>query len=338
MKALQLTAAGSPLRAVDLPVPQPGAGDLVVKVAAAGICRSDTHYRSGDPKLPPLPRVLGHEVAGWVEACGPDTSLRAGDPVALHYQVGCGRCGACRSGADRFCPTGEMIGNHRDGGFAEMILIPERNALPIPDGITMSHAAVMMCSSVTALHAIRRARLEPGERIAVFGVGGLGMSALQIAQALGAADVFAVDIDPGRLELAASMGAFAVNAASLDPVAALQSHGGVDVAVEFVGSATTTQQAVRSLRAGGRAAVAGLTSEATGISTYEDLMAREAELIGVMDHTIAEAREVLEFAQRGELSLEAVVTDTVDLDATAVNARLDTLEAFGAGVRSVITP
>jgi threonine dehydrogenase-like Zn-dependent dehydrogenase len=155
---------------------------------------------------------------------------------------------------------------------------------------------------------------------------------------LGAAEVFAVDIDPGRLELAKAFGATPLNAGALDPAHELQATGGVDVAIELVGSADTTHQAVRSLRAGGRAAVAGLTGQVTTISVYHDLMAREAELIGVMDHTIEEAREVLAMAERGALNLDSIVTETLVLDAAAVNARLDELERFGTGVRSVITP
>lgn len=338
MRALQLVACGAPLIAVDLGVPETRPGEVLVRVGAAGVCRSDMHYRAGDPKLPPLPRVLGHEVAGWIEAVGAGVELAIGAAVAIHYQIGCGQCPACTVGDDRFCASGQMIGNQRDGGYAEFILIPERNAVAIPDGVDPAHAAVMMCSSVTSLHALRKARLAPGERVAVYGAGGLGMSAIQLAWALGAAEVFAVDIDAARLELATTLGATPIDAGSEDPAASIRALGGVDVAIELIGYAATTLQAVRSLRSGGRAAIAGLTSEITELSVYDDLMAREGELIGVMDHTLEEAREVLAFAHEGLLNLEQVVTDAVPLDAAAVNGRLDALERFGSGVRTVIIP
>ena len=338
MRALQLVAARSPLVAVELPDPVPGPGEVVVRVEAAGICRSDVHYRAGDPKLPPLPRVLGHEVAGTVARTGPGVAIEAGTRVALHYQVGCGACGHCVAGADRFCPDGEMIGNQRDGGYAEQIVVPERNAVPVPDGIAAPHAAVMMCSSVTALHALHQARLSAGERVAVIGVGGLGMSAIQLAQVLEASVVFAVDVDEGRLALAASMGAAPVNARAEDPAEVLNRAGGVDVAVELYGSATTSLQALRSLRPRGRLAIAGLTSDLLEFGIYDDLMAREAEVIGVMDHTLDEVQRVLDLAADGRLRLDRIVTDAVPLEADVVNGRLDELERFGGGVRTVIEP
>lgn len=338
MKAIQLVGANLPLVPAELPDPQPGFGDVVVRVAAAGVCRSDVHYRAGDPRLPPVPRVLGHEVAGWIERVGEGVGLESGTAVALHYQVGCGLCDACARGDDRFCPNGAMIGNQRDGGYAEFIVVPERNAVPVPDGIDLVHAAVMMCSTVTSLHALHQARFEAGERVAVFGAGGLGMSGVQLARALGASAVYAIDIDEARLEVARSFGAEPIDARSVDPVVHLQAHGGVDVALELIGLAATTRQALRSLRFRGRAAIAGLTGETTRVGTYEDLMAREAELIGVMDHTIDEVREVLDLAARGRLELDSVVTETIPLEAEGVNRALDTLEGFGPGIRTVIVP
>jgi propanol-preferring alcohol dehydrogenase len=230
-----------------------------------------------------------------------------------------------------------MIGNQRDGGYAERIVIPERNLVAVPDEVALTHAAVMMCSSVTALHALRRARLVPGERVAVFGAGGLGMSAIQLAVVLGADEVLAVDIDEGRLEAAAELGAIPIDAGAKDPVGAIRESGGVDVAVELVGSSLTTEQALGSLRPLGRAAVAGLTDQTTPVPVYDRLMSQEAELIGVMDHTMDEAQEVVAYAAAGALDVSALVTATVPLDAAVVDARFDHLEKFGAGIRTVIT-
>src|SRR6185436_3432854 len=128
----------------------------------------------------------------------------------VHYLVTCGECAFCRAGTEQFCPRGEMIGKHRDGGYAEFIAVPERSVFRLPDEIPFEQGAIMMCSSVTSLHGLRKARLQPGETVAVFGVGGLGISAVQLARALGAREVFAVDIQPRKLELARQLGAVPV--------------------------------------------------------------------------------------------------------------------------------
>src|SRR4029078_7981442 len=118
----------------------------------------------------------------------------------------------CQAGREQFCPTGQMIGKHRDGGYAEMIAVPERNVFRLPDEIPFDEGAILMCSSATSLHALNKARLRRGETIAVFGIGGLGISALQLARQFGAAEVFAVDINPRKLELAERLNAIPVNA------------------------------------------------------------------------------------------------------------------------------
>ncbi|NQV07153.1 alcohol dehydrogenase catalytic domain-containing protein, partial [bacterium] len=184
MRALQITGLGEALEEVDLPDLAPGPGQLLVDVKAAGICRSDVHYRSGSRPIPGLPLVPGHEVAGVVSALGDGvTGVDVGDRVALHYLSRCGRCRACIRGAEQFCVAGEMLGFNRQGGYAEAIVVDAENAVPVPDGVSLEWAAVMMCSTSTVFHALRRGRLAPGESVAVVGVGGLGASAIQVAKA-----------------------------------------------------------------------------------------------------------------------------------------------------------
>jgi propanol-preferring alcohol dehydrogenase len=340
MRALRLTAQGAPLEAVDLPDPDPAAGEAVVRVHAAGICSSDAHYRAGSPKLPPLPRTLGHEIAGVVEAVGPRAAgaLPVGSRVAVHYQVSCGRCRRCRAGAEQFCLEGAMIGNHRDGGYAERVLVPVRNLVSVPDEVALPHAAVAMCSSATAYHALVRARLAPGQKVAVFGLGGLGMSAVQLARAFGATEVFGVDVDPAKVALAGQLGAVGVLGTDDPAGAVVEATGGVDVAVELVGKPETVRSAIDSLGPGGRVAVVGLAAEPTLIHSYTDLIGREAEVVGVMDHLAAELPIVLRLVVEGTLDLDAVVADTVPLVAGPVNAVLDRLDAGAAAVRTVIVP
>ena len=204
MKAVQLVTIGQPLEARDVAIPDIGVKEILVRVKAAGICRSDVHYRSGLGTVGSLPHTLGHEVSGVIETVGSNVKgLQTGQRVSLHYLVTCGECSMCRMGREQFCPRGKMIGKDVAGGYAEFISIPARNAVPLPDEVSFDHGAVLMCSTATVFHALRKARLAPGESVAIVGVGGLGLSALQLALAFGATSVFAVDIDEAKLETAA---------------------------------------------------------------------------------------------------------------------------------------
>ncbi len=342
MKAVRLVKPGQSLELQEVPIPIPGAGDVLVRVKAAGICHSDAHYRAGISSVEPLPKTLGHEVAGVVEQIGGEVKdVKPGDRVCLHYLATCGDCDWCRAGNEQFCRTAQMIGKHRDGGYAEFILIPARSVFTLPDEISFAQGAIMMCSSATSLHALRKARLQPGESVAVFGVGGLGISALQLARALGAGPVFAVDINPRKLELAASLGAVPVNAAETNPVAAIQeltAGKGADVSLELIGLPATMQQSVRALAIKGRAALVGITEKSFPVTPYHEVINKEAEIIGVSDHLASELPELLDFACRRKLDLANAVTHTVPLDATAINDTLNRLEQFSDDVRTVIVP
>jgi propanol-preferring alcohol dehydrogenase len=340
-RAVRLTAPGQALEDASLEVPEPDAGEVLVRVKAAGICHSDAHYRSGVGSTR-HPLTLGHEVAGVVAAAGSGVdSPRAGERVCLHYLISCGSCQECRAGREQFCASGEMIGKDRDGGFAEFIRVPARNAHPLPDAIPFEHGAILMCSSATALHALRRARVGPGDAVAVFGIGGLGVSAVQLARALGAAAVYAVDINAAKLALAASLGATPVNAGAADPVRAIRDATGgrgVDAALELIGSARTMEQAVEVLAPQGRAALAGLTQERMSVAPYRDILNREAEILGVSDHLAAEIAELMQFVSRGELDLAQAITRVVPLTAAAINGVLDGLESLRDDVRCVVRP
>jgi D-arabinose 1-dehydrogenase-like Zn-dependent alcohol dehydrogenase len=342
MKAVRLTKTGSPLELQEVATPSPGRRDVLVRVKAAGICHSDAHYRAGVSAVEPLPMTLGHEVAGVVEAVGQDvTDVKPGDRVCLHYLATCGECDWCRGGNEQFCRSAEMIGKHRDGGYAEFIRMPARSVFRLPDEIPFTQGAIMMCSSATSLHALRKARLQPGESVAVFGVGGLGVSAIQLAKALGAGEVFAVDINHRKLELAATLGAVPVNAAKANPVATIQrltAGKGADVSLELIGLPATMQQAVRALAIKGRAALVGITDQSFPLAPYHELINKEAEVIGVSDHLAAELPELLRYACQHQLNLASVVTRTVPLEAEAINDVLNGLEKFSDDVRTVITP
>lgn len=342
MRAVQMTAVGQPLELRDAIAREPAAGEVRVRIRAAGICHSDAHYRAGLSAMGPLPLTLGHEIAGVVERVGGGVGAGAvGDRVCLHYLLTCGTCANCIAGRESFCVCGAMLGHHVDGGFAESITVPARNAVLLPDAIPFEHGAVMMCSSATALHALRRGRLRPGENVAVFGCGGLGVSAVQLARALGAREVFAVDLAPDKLALARTLGAVPVDARDGDPVAAIRAAtggAGADVTLDFVGQPATMQAAVRVLAPQGRAVLVGLTRAKLELDPYREILGPEAELIGSNDHTLGELHELIAFVERGQLDLSHAVTATVPLDAAAINRVLDALEQGRAGVRTAVVP
>ena len=342
MKAVRLIQPGRPLEAHDVPIPQPGAQDVLIRVKAAGICHSDAHYRAGKSRVHPLPLTLGHEVAGVVEKTGRAvTEFQPGDRVCVHYLATCGTCEWCVAGDEQFCGSAKMIGKLRDGGYAEFMLMPARSVFKLPDSIPFEHGAIMMCSSATSQHALCKARLQPGESVAIFGIGGLGISAIQLARARGAGVVFAVDINRRKLAIAAQYGAVPVNASLCDPVAEIRkitNDRGVDVALELIGLPLTMQQAVRSLAVHGRAALVGIMNQTFEVSPYHEIINKEAEIIGVSDHLASELPALLEAARSGALDLAHAITRTIPLDAAAINETLDRLERFHDDLRVVITP
>lgn len=342
MKAVRLIEPGKSLELQEVAMPEPDSGEVLVRVRAAGICHSDAHYRAGRSPAGPLPVTLGHEVAGEIEQVGPGVfGFEPGDRVCLHYLVTCGQCEYCRRGNEQFCLTGAMLGKHRDGGYAEYVCLPARGVFHLPESIPFEHGAILMCSSATALHALNKARLQPGETVAVFGLGGLGISAVQLAKALGAGEVFAVDLQPGKLALAESYGAIPVDGARGDPleeIRRLTSSRGVDVALELVGLPLTMQQCVASLAVMGRAALAGITDRSFEVYPYAQLINKEAEVIGVSDHLAAEIPQLFAWVEGSKLDLGKVVTRTVPLEAGLINRALDQLEEFGEAVRVVIRP
>ena len=342
MRAVRLVQVGKPLEEADVPIPEIASRDVLIRIAAAGICHSDAHYRAGISQIDSLPVTLGHEVAGRVEEVGSDvTHLSAGDRVCVHYLIHCGSCKFCVRGEEQFCRGGQMIGKHRDGGYAEFIKVPHRNAFILPDEIPFQAGAIMMCSSATALHALTKARFKAGESIAIFGFGGLGFSALQLARALDCGDVCVVEINPAKLASATRMGAIAIDAKATDPVEQIKEATGgrgVDVALELIGSAKTMSQAVLCLGPLGRAALVGLTAESMSIRPYAELINKEAETIGVSDHLAIELPALIEFVRSGRLRFPPETLRVVDLNAAQINAALDSLQDSIDYVRTVIVP
>jgi D-arabinose 1-dehydrogenase-like Zn-dependent alcohol dehydrogenase len=340
MRAVRLTQAGKPLQEAEVDRPEIGASDVLIRVAACGICHSDEHYRAGISRIDRLPVTLGHEIAGWIEEVGTDIKhVRPGDRVCVHYLAHCGTCEFCVRGMEQFCRTVQMIGKHRDGGYAEFINVPGRNAFVLPDEIPFEIGAIMMCSSATAFHALNKARLKPGESIAIFGFGGLGFSAVQLARAFDCDQIYVVEINPAKLASAKTLGAITIDANKGNPVEQITdaTNGkGVDVSVELIGSAKTMRQAVQCLGVLGRAALVGLTAESMAIYPYSELINKEIEIIGVSDHLAAELPTLIEFARSGKLRFPPDALRFVDRDAEQINASLDGFRNSIDHIRTVI--
>ena len=342
MKAIRFVGADQPLQMQEIPIPEIGRSGILVRVKAAGICHSDVHYRAGISPVKPVPLTLGHEVAGIVEKIGSHvTNVRVGDRVCLHYNIACGNCHHCQTGNDQFCEKVLMIGHYANGGYAEYIAVPARNAVHLPDEIPFEQGATLMCASATAFHSLRKSRVKPGETVAVFGAGGLGQSAIQLARAFGAITVYAIDINEEKLNLATHYGAIPINAqrvAVVEEIKKLTKGKGVDVAIEMIGLPQTMKQAVQSAGVMARVVIVGLSNKPLEINTYNDLIGRELELIGSNDHHLHELPLLIEMARKKILDTSRIVTRAVPLEANAVNATLDALEKFSGGVRTVIVP
>jgi propanol-preferring alcohol dehydrogenase len=339
MHAIRLVEPRQPLQLIQLPDPVPGDGEIVVDVQRAGICHTDAHYRAGTATMN-LPITLGHEIAGVVSAVGENvTDIREGQRVALHYLTSCGECERCTRFGEQFCPTGGMLGKDRDGGYAQRIVVPAYNAIPIPDEVKSDVAAIMMCSTATAYHALRLGNIQKGDSVAVLGFGGLGVSAAQLARALGASEVFAVDVVPEKLELAAKFGATPLDARETPVHKAIlgaTDGKGVDIVLEFTGNETVAHGGLRSLSPGGRLMIVAINLRKFEFNPFTDLLVRERHIIGCSDHTRAELVELMELARTGQIDMSRAITRTVPLETDAVNGALDDLEKGSGHLRTVI--
>lgn len=341
MRAVRLPALSSPLVHVDTNDQHPGAGEVLIRIEACGICHSDAHYRNGFGSIA-VPRTLGHEIAGSVAEVGEGVSrIAAGDRVAVHYLKSCGKCRACREAGEQFCESGEMIGKHCDGGYAETIVVPARNAIAIPPNVPAEVAAVMMCSTATAYHALRVAGIAAGKSVAILGLGGLGISALHLTRALNAGLTAAVDVVPEKLATAVTLGARPVDAAAgrIDE-ALLRAVGGYgfDIAIDFTGVPEVSYAALKSLAPRGTLVLVALSERPITFNPYRDVLGKERRIVGCSDHLRSELVELLALASAGTLPLGGAISRQVPLDAGAINGVLDELERGTTMLRNVIVP
>ena len=264
MKAAVVTDFRSPLQIQDLPIPDPGPGEVLVRLETSGLCHTDIHAAHGDwPVRPTPPFIPGHEGIGHIDKLGPGVTTRSiGDRVAIAWLgYACGECRYCIGGWETLCEEQQNSGYSVNGTFAEYAVAPAAFAAPVPESISSRDAAPLTCAGVTTYKAIKVARVASAETVAIFGVGGLGHLALQYARIAGGF-VIGVDIEDHKLAMATELGAdHVVNARSTDPAEAIQKLGGADVAVALAASPASFDQAYRSLRRGGRLVCVALPAD-----------------------------------------------------------------------------
>jgi S-(hydroxymethyl)glutathione dehydrogenase/alcohol dehydrogenase len=357
VRAAVLPAVGSPLQITEIDLPDPGPGQVRVRLAAAGVCHSDLSLTNGTMKLP-VPAVLGHEGAGTVVAVGEGVGhLAPGDGVVLNWAPACGNCHACALGEVWLCANAlagaAEVHAHRtsDGtelhpglnvaAFAEETVVHESCVLPAPDGVPLTDAALLGCAVLTGYGAVHHsAKVRPGETVAVFGVGGVGLAALQAARIAGASKIVAVDVSPEKEELARGAGATDYVVASdttAREIRALTGKQGVDVAVECVGRAVTIRTAWESTRRGGRTTVVGIGGKDQQVTFNAlEIFHWGRTLSGCVYGNSNPAQDLPVLADHirtGRLDLGALVTERIALE--GIPAAFDNMLA-GKGGRALV--
>ncbi len=340
MKAAVFHAAHQPLELEEVTTPVAGPGEVLIAVAGCGVCHTDLHYIDhGTPTFKPPPVILGHEVAGTVAGVGDGVSaLAEGDRVLIPAVLSCGYCTLCRSGRENICENSRMLGNHIDGGFAEFIAVPAKDVFPLPDDVPLVEGSIIADAVTTPFHAVvRRGRVVPGDWVLVIGCGGVGLSLVQIATALGGR-VIAVDVNDLKLDAARRFGAVATlnsgGASRVDREIRHLTGGGADVAFEAVGRAATQELALNGVRTGGRVVLVGYSPETLPLNAGR-VMFREITVLGSLGCRPVDYPRAIEMVRQGGVRLEELVTHRYPLDRIA--EAFDELRG-GNAIRVVVTP
>ncbi|MEV4702913.1 alcohol dehydrogenase AdhP [Actinoplanes sp. NPDC049316] len=302
MRAAVVTSFDKPLEIQEVPKPAPAAGQVLVRIEASGLCHTDIHAAQGDwPVKPNPPFVPGHEGVGIVEEVGTGVTQHApGDRVAIPWLgSACGTCEYCLTGWETLCESQQNTGYSVDGGHAEFAVADARYVVRVPEGIDPAEAAPLTCAGVTTYKAVKVGGVTPGDRVAIFGIGGLGHLAQQYAQIFGG-ETIAVDVTDEKLALAKQLGAaHVVNAAKEDPVAAIEALGGADVAVVLAASPRVIEQAHASLRRGGRLILVSLPKDnAMSLPIFQTVL-KGIRVIGSIVGTRADLAEVFRLHASG---------------------------------------
>jgi S-(hydroxymethyl)glutathione dehydrogenase / alcohol dehydrogenase len=358
MKAAVLNAARTPLSLEEIDLGEPVAGEAKVKVIAAGVCHSDLHFIDGTYPTR-FPTILGHEVAGIVEAVGPGvTNVKPGDRVILGFVQPCGSCRYCAEGRPALCSTpvrtrgsdnpartragGEAVNAMTNvGGFAEYSITPAAGLIEVPADVSLDIAALVGCSVTTGYGAVvNTAAVRPGSSVAVIGAGGVGLNIIQAARLAGAERIIAVDLAEHKLATARNFGATdTVNAGEGDPVQAVKdlTGGGVDYSFEAIGLKVTSEQAYEMAARGGTAVIVGMVPPGDQISIASNIWVQEKTLKGSFYGSArfhADMPRILALYRQGKLDLDSLVSRRYPLD--QINEAFDALRN-GEVARSVLT-
>jgi propanol-preferring alcohol dehydrogenase len=338
MKAAVLHELKHPLSMEEAAEPRPDTNEVLIEVEACGVCHSDLHVADGDwPQLVPItkmPLILGHEISGRVVKKGVSVeNLELGDRVGVPWvHWTCGECEFCREGSENLCSKQTITGVTVDGGYAEFVKAPASHALKIPDGLSCIEAAPLFCAGVTVYRALKRAQIKPGQRLAVFGVGGLGQLAVQIGRGLGAI-VTAIDVTDEKLARAKELGAsVTLNSAASNVVKEMRRAGGVHAALVASAAKAAYDTAFRCVRPTGSLLVVGLPSESICFPAIQ-MAALEVHIQASSVGTRDDIKELLAMAVAGKIHSQITTRPLAD-----VNAVLAELREGRVSGRIVLTP
>lgn len=346
MRAVRLEAPGAGLQVVDLPVPEPSGSQVRVRVAACGVCHTDLHIADGSQPRVELPLTLGHEVAGWVDAIGPETArsrfgnrlrprhrLAIGDPVLVFGGWGCGACRECAAGEEQRCERGRSPGFQEDGGYAEYLLVPHPRHLVKLGTLDPVRAAPLADAGVTPYRAVRRAAswLEPGARVLLIGAGGLGQFALQYLRRMPDLTIAVRELRPEKLAVADALGADLGILGGDEDLVHLGLGGPADVVFDFVGTDETLEYAARNVAPGGLVSLVGEAGGHLGFGF--DALPVEASMTTTAWGSVDDLRAVVKLARANRVRW--TVEEMPLSQATAAHARLAAGEVPG---RIVLVP
>ncbi|MBI5864043.1 MAG: zinc-binding dehydrogenase [Planctomycetes bacterium] len=340
MKAAVFHGPGVGIKVEDIPTPKVGPGEILVKVAACGVCHTDLHYiKHGVATFKKPPIVLGHEASGTVSECGSGvTNVKVGQRVLIPAVLTCGKCSFCRAGRENICADMRMLGNHFDGAYAEFVAVPSKDVLSLPDSIPLEEAAIIADAISTPFHAVKnRARVQPGDTVVVFGCGGVGINAVQLATAAGGY-VIAVDLSDRKLGWAREFGAAAtINASKVERVSKevkKLTGGGADIAMEVIGNPRTIEEAFECVRIGGRLVVVGYTHEAISIVAGK-IMFKELEVVGSLGCRPLDYVPLIRMVEQGKVDLKRQVTHRFGLH--ELGKAFEVMKE-GVSLRSIVVP
>jgi 6-hydroxycyclohex-1-ene-1-carbonyl-CoA dehydrogenase len=341
MKAAVFYGPNQPLKIEDVEKPKIDSHEILVKIAACGVCNTDLHYIDhGVPTFKKPPMILGHEPSGIVEEIGSEVkNFEVGDRVLIPPVFSCGYCDNCRLGKENICLNMVMLGNHIDGAYAEFTKAPAKDCQHLPEDLPLEESSIIADAISTPYHAVKnRARVRPGDAVVVFGCGGVGINVVQTAAAAGGS-VVAVDIVDKKLEVAKQLGAqHTINAKDMEDKALLKqirslTGGGADVAIEAIGNPRTIVLAANAVKPGGCHCQVGYTHQDVPINAAR-LMFRELEIKGSLGCRPVDYPKIIEMVRIGKIQLKPVVTHKFKLE--DINDAFELMRR-GESLRSVVT-